>query len=704
MPTFLRRLFPLFLLLSAAAQAASFDEALREGEGYRERGQLHLAVDTLEGLQGRAENEEQAARLAGALGQAYYLARPPRRRAETLALLEQAANSGRLPAAERARYANWLANALMEGGAQEQAQAAEWYGRALDGAAGNPPLALTVRLNQARLLPEARRLEALAALFDGIAALPDSAEQARLFLALGKQAGKLGAPGLELAFKSLRRAADGARRQGANRVQVEALGGLGQMYEKQNRLEEALRLTEEALRAAQGGQDHWALWPLDAQLGRLSRRLGQPGEALEAYRRAVRHIEAVRQDIPVRYDAEGRSSFRDTLGPVYLALADLLLRQASENDRKNQELLREARDTIELSKQAELEDFLGDRCALHGAGGEAARALEADTAVLYPLALPDRLELLLEIKGALRRFSVPVSAEALKTATLRLAKLLRSSRRLPFKEESRQLYAWLVAPLEPALRENGIHTLLTVPDDFLRLVPLSALHDGRQFLIERYALAVSPALTVLAGHSADKPVAKLLLAGLSQPAGDYEALPGVAKEVGELHRQFDSVLLLDEGFKIEPFRRQLDEGAYSIVHIASHGEFEGEAKDTYILAYDGQMHMDALESLLKSSSRARVALDLLSFSACQTAAGDDRAPLGFSGMAIRARARSVIGSLWQVNDVAAQKIMTAFYRHRLVSGLGKAEALRQAQLEWLRDPALGHPFYWSAFILVGDWL
>ena len=703
MPSFLPNLLPMLLLLaSVPACAGFFEDTLREGEAYRERGQIHLAIDTLEPLQGKAENAEQAVRWAGAMGHAHYLMHQPDHRQAAMALLEQAANSGRLPEGQRGRYANLLANAYLDGGEDGRGKAAEWYGRALTWAAGNPSLALTIKLNQTRLLPENQRLEALAALFDTIAALADSAEQTRLYLALGKQAHTLGKPGLELSFKSLERATDGARRQGEKRLLSEALAALGQLYEDQNRTDEALRLTETALREAQGGQDNGLLWPLDAQLGRLQRRLGKPDEALAAYRRAVRHIEAVRQDIPVRYDAEGRSSFRDTLEPIYLALADLLLRQDSENARNSQAQLREARDTIELSKQAELEDFLGDRCVIHGLRSAEASDMETGTAVLYPLILPDRLELLLEIKGQLQRFTTPVSADELKTATLSLAKALRSTRRLPFEPISRQLHDWLIAPLKPALRDGGIHTLLTVPDDFLRLLPMAALHDGKQFLVERYALATSPALTVLAGHTADKSSATLLLAGLSKPQGEYAALPGVAKEVHGLHSQFDSDLLLDEAFKIEPFRRQLTEGKHSIVHIASHGEFEGESKDTYIMAYDGNIHLDALESLLKS--RSRKSLDLLSFSACQTAAGNDRAPLGFSGMAIRARAHSVIGTLWQVNDVAAQTIMTAFYRHRLVSGLGKAEALRRAQLEWLRDPSFSHPFYWSAFILVGDWL
>jgi CHAT domain-containing protein len=699
-----RYFIPVFLCLAAAARAASFEDSLRQGETYRERGQIHLALDTLEPLQGLAATPEQAARLAGALGHAHYLVHQPDHHPAARAWLEKAALSDRLPMEARGRYANLLANLLLEESAEGKGQAAEWYARALRWAAGNPALALSVRLNQARLLPMARRAEALGALFGGIAALPDAPEQTRLFLALGQQARTLGSPALALSFSCLDRAVAGARRQGSERVLAESLGALGRLYEDQARTDEALRLTEGALKAAQGGQEHVLLGPLDAQLGRLLHRQGKQADALDAYRRAARHIAAVREDLPIRYDAEGRSSFREQLAPVYLALADLLLRQAAQEPAQSQALLREARDAVEQSRQAELEDYLGDRCAVHGRQNRLPQALAPDTAALYPIVLPDRLELLLETREGLRRFTVPVAAAELRVATRALAAKLRSTRRLPYRDEAERLHAWLVAPLEQDLRALGVATLLMVPDDFLRLVPLAALHDGKQFLIERYALAVSPALTVLASHSAARSEPKLLLAGLSKPRGGYEALPGVAQEVRGLHAQFDSLLLLDEDFKVAPFSQRLAEGGYGVVHIASHGEFEGEAGKTYVMAYDGDIRLDALEAMLKSSRRGAVGLDLLTFSACQTAAGNDRAPLGFSGMAVRAHARSVVGTLWQVNDQAAQAIMAAFYRYWLVAGLRKAEALRRAQLEWLRGPAREHPFYWSPFILVGDWL
>jgi len=625
----------------------------------------------------------------------------PASQQDALTTLEQAIASETLAPLERSKNAYRLAVLAFDGSQEGQDKARLWLDKAEQWAKGDQVQSLVVRLGQTRLLPQDKQLAVLTGVFAEIKTLTASPEQAQLFLAVGEQADKQGASGLELAYHSLTLSVAVAGQSGDKPLSARTLGALGHLYESQNRNDEAVAITEEALSVIQDGQNHALLWPIDAQLGRLYHRQGQDADALAAYRRAVRHIGAIRQDLPVRYNAEGNSSFRETLAPVYQALADLLLSQTSENARNTQELLYEARDAIELSKQAELEDYLGERCAVESLRNELSRSTLAGTAVLYPLVLPDRLELLLETKGRLYRFPVAVGQVELKTATLNLVKLLRSPRRPAFAEESRRLYKWLVQPLEKVLQDENVKTLLMVPDDFLRFLPLAALYDGNGFLIERYALAISPALSVLsARHAEHRLQGKMLLAGLGKPPED-EPLPGVEKEIREIHSLYDSEMLLDEQFSIAELQKQLAKGVYSSVHIASHGEFEGDAKDTYIMAYDGKIRLDTLQAGLKK----RQALELLSFSACQTAVGNDRSPLGLSGMAIKANSRAVIGTLWQVNDTAAEKIMTGFYRQYLQFGLGKAEAMRQAQLAWLQEqPGYRHPFYWSAFILVGDWL
>ena len=97
-------------------------------------------------------------------------------------------------------------------------------------------------------------------------------------------------------------------------------------------------------------------------------------------------------------------------------------------------------------------------------------------------------------------------------------------------------------------------------------------------------------------------------------------------------------------------------------------------------------------------------LELLTLSACETAQGDERAALGLSGIAIKAGARSALGTLWVVNDEAAAQLVIAFYRQLQDESVSRALALQRAQLELLGTLAYEHPSYWSPFLLISSWL
>lgn len=91
-------------------------------------------------------------------------------------------------------------------------------------------------------------------------------------------------------------------------------------------------------------------------------------------------------------------------------------------------------------------------------------------------------------------------------------------------------------------------------------------------------------------------------------------------------------------------------------------------------------------------------------SACQTAKGDNRAILGLAGVAVRSGARSTLGTLWAVQDESTAKFMVEFYKQLSKPGISKAQALRNTQLEFIKDKDFSHPFYWAAFVLIGNWL
>ena len=196
----------------------------------------------------------------------------------------------------------------------------------------------------------------------------------------------------------------------------------------------------------------------------------------------------------------------------------------------------------------------------------------------------------------------------------------------------------------------------------------------------------------------------VLTGGLSEARSGFSALPAVRDEVERIVSTVPANLLLNETFTKENFREQFDRAQFPIVHLATHGEFSSNAEDTFVLTWDDRINANELESLLQSETARGATVELLVLSACRTATGDDRAALGLAGVAVRAGARSTVASLWYISDEATSVLMTEFYRELSSQEVRKAEALRRAQVEILENDRYYHPYYWAAFVLVGNWL
>ncbi len=176
---------------------------------------------------------------------------------------------------------------------------------------------------------------------------------------------------------------------------------------------------------------------------------------------------------------------------------------------------------------------------------------------------------------------------------------------------------------------------------------------------------------------------------------------GEIRVVGELTA---SEVLLNEDFRREALRRALAQESFSLVHLATHARFPGGDESPFLQAWDGPILLDELAADIGLFRFRDEPLELLTLSACETAQGDDRAALGLSGVAIKAGARSALGTLWSINDPAAEALVARFYRELLLERVSRAEALRRAQRELLAQPAYRHPAYWAPFILIGSWL
>jgi len=744
------------LALTPAAFAAVSDaeRAIAQSLELRNQGRLELAIEVLASASQAATSDAERARLSGELGAALFLAH---RYDEAQDHLKRAYDT--LSAAERTPYAIDLGNLALVRNRRDEAR--RYYE---EGAvAQDVSVRIGAELDLARLAPDDARLALLTTLSGDIARMPAARERAFYGLNLGDQAAQLGPSGLALAYSQMTAAERLADQLGDDRLAVESRESLSRLYEDQHRDADALTLTEGALRRAERaapGSVADLMILLDSREARLLKKAGRTDEALAAYRRAVDAIQAVRQDIPIAYE-DGRSSFSSTLEPVYLGLADLLLTQAQNLPAKDQSaVLHSVKDVLELEKQAEMQDYLGDRCTVDALQA-ASITPPAGTAFLYPILLADRTELLLETPAGIVRGSVPVGQARIERVAREFAESLRSDA-ADYRPQARALYDWLIGPIDGTLRSQGIHTLVVVSDGVLRLIPIGALYDGQQFVVERFATATVTGLSMtnaspppterpaalIAGMSSPGPVVGRLRSFVISPADtgpvsqppsrtalstrglsaftasrgvstptdeaaraaqlDAEreslALPGVLEEVDTLTKTLHGAELLNADFTNERFHGEAGSGEYRIVHIASHGYFGGSAQDSFIMTYDELLTLSDLQTLLQSQDYRQTPIELLSLSACETAEGNERSPLGISGAAMKARAKSVLGTLWPVADEAARSVMEGFYTDLETGHYTKAEALRAAQLDLLHQSDTAHPFYWAPFILIGNWL
>jgi len=442
----------------------------------------------------------------------------------------------------------------------------------------------------------------------------------------------------------------------------------------------------------------------DWQRARLARKRGQTDVALTSYRRAAAELQSVRQDIPVEY-RDGRSSYRATFGPVYLEYSDLLLRRASADPGRATPLIREARDTIEQLKETELQDYFRDTCVTSFlAKRRSIDTISPGTAVIYPIALPDRLELLVSFGDEQRQFTAPIPEASLRDEDQRFRELLEKRTTNEYLVPARQLYDQIIRPMDQVLAAHHIDTLVIVPDYTLRTVPFAALHDGRGFLMDRYATAIAPSLHLTDPRPLNAAPGTALVLGVSKSVQGYVELPNVEREVAAVHDIEGGQELLNDAFSRARFEAELRRVPYNIVHIASHGQFGSDPSQTFVLAYDGQLTMDDLEAGIKFGEHREKALELLILSACETASGDDRAALGLAGVALKSGARSALATLWYISDQASGELVVNFHRGVQSGKLSKAHAIRDAQRALAADPRYAHPAYWAPFLLIGNWL
>jgi CHAT domain-containing protein len=491
--------------------------------------------------------------------------------------------------------------------------------------------------------------------------------------------------------KSAQKIQDGA-------AQAYALHQWAELYRRTKQWSESKELAQKSLNIARQLQADDLIAQSAWQVGKLSKEQGDRQAAITAYTEAVRSLKALRGDMAA-VNPDIQFSFRESVEPVYRELVSLLL-----DEQPTQAALTQARELIESLQIAELDNFFREACLDKA---KQIDKVDPTATVIYPIILSDRLGVILSKAGEPLRYYVTHKSQAEIEQTLNnfLVTLNPVSDAKVRDQLSQQIYDWLIRKAEVDQAFIDTKTLVFVLDGKLRNIPMAALYDGNQYLIEKYAVALSPGLQLMAARSLSSNHINAIIGGISQSRAGFSALPAVESEVKEISHTVSSSMLLNQQFTSQALAVRVKSSSANVVHLATHGQFSSRLEDTFLLTWDGQVNVKELSELLKNrNGNSSKAIELLVLSACDTATGDDRAVLGLAGLAVKSGARSTIATLWPVKDKAAQMLMTRFYDQLRQPKITKAEALRQAQINLIHQTDFRDPFFWSTFVLVGNWL
>ena len=510
-----------------------------------------------------------------------------------------------------------------------------------------------------------------------------------------------------------------------------ALGKLGHLYECRKDYNKALDFTKQARLAADQklrAKDSLYLW--EWQAGRIFKAQAKESEAIAAYERAIATLEGdggIRDNLLIA-ERDLQFRFRDTISPLYREFAILKLERAESLPIASldyQKELDSALNAIDSLKLAELQNYFGNDCVFAVFDQKRVDDLEReDTAIFSSIILEDRTAIVVSLPNKEKKQNVKPNTER------RLKKLawINDSKKLQkeiknfrleiqkfydptdaFLTPSQNLYNWIIRPFADDLDQAKIKTIVFIQDGLLRSVPMAALHDGQEFLVQKYAIATPPGLHLTFPKPQNFQGLWMLALGLTEAAtvdGEkFKALENVADEVNQATKLFPgSKKLFNKQFTDEGLKQELKQANYPIIHIATHGQFGTIPEDSFLVTGNNKkITITQLESDIRRFSGGSEPMELLVLTACQTGVGDDRATLGMAGITVQAGVRSALASVWYVDDDFTKELVVKFYEN-LRSQMSKAEALKEAQKALINQNKKIHPAQWAPFILIGNWL
>ena len=428
--------------------------------------------------------------------------------------------------------------------------------------------------------------------------------------------------------------------------------------------------------------------------------------AMSHYDKALSILQPIIQEFETGY-SDSSERFRTYIRPLYMNYADILLkeRKTLSDQYPFEKTIVQAIHLVEGLKTREINNYFKDECVtLNAQQYPVPTQSPKNTAILYYIEHPDNLSLIVILPSGIIIKKIPLLAKHLRKLVNRFIHQLQNPLRNNFLTYSTTLYGHLIMPVLGELELEQIETIIIVPDGSLKNLAFSALFDGHSYLVEKFQIASLMALTRTNCFDQSNPVIDTVLAcGLSTSVFDFHPLDHVEKEIQEIKQIYPCESLINNSFTGSNITELLHHKYYPVIHMATHANFGNTSDHIYLLAYDGKITMNQLDTIMRVNRYRKKPVELLTLSACRTAVGDERSMLGLSGVALKAGVKSVLATLWFVDDPASAAIIPNFYKYLSKPEISKAKALQMTQMNCIRSDRYSHPYYWAPFVLFGNW-
>ena len=445
------------------------------------------------------------------------------------------------------------------------------------------------------------------------------------------------------------------------------------------------------------------------QQGKIYYQQEERDKAISSYQSSLEALNSLRKDVTA-LTKELRYDFYEQVEPIYKEYAAILL----DSEQSSESELALALDAIESLQVAELDNYFQDPCVIFDV--TTIDRVDKNAAAIYTLILPDRLEVIMTRSNPLgnnpsqilRRHTEFITEAELTEQIDQLRQYITEPDLTnEVQKIAANLYDLIIRPFEKEFGSVKPKNLVFILDTSMQTIPMSVLYDGNKYLLEKYAISITPGLRFLnlqAKATKNSYLAGGIARSLEVQKQKFSALKNVESEL-KIFKENDDPVLADELFTPANLLDRINFNSASHIHIATHGQFSSNPNKTFLLMWERLLTIKEFSKIFLQRDRVTsIPIDLLVLSACETASGDKRAALGLAGVAVRSGALSTLATLWRIDDESTAVLMDYFYEE-FKKGRTKAEALREAQMRlWeTTDKDWKVPAFWSAYVTIGNW-